>query len=250
MNALKRGFTMIELLVVIVILGILAASLFGPVTSFLNKGKLMGMMGNGRKVVQAIIAADMDGRYQGMAWPMKTSDASASEYSGTGPDMTKTFNSTADYFTQALYLSETSVTKRNRLKVLKEIEPSMIAGEGVPTATGTTIQKNNCAWNLAVNAHVAPSVAPVFITRNLNVTALLSAKGNDKTQGPDELLTAAKPFGKDGCVAIYKDGAGKMFAAADLYPEAMLTGLGNESLQTFGQEEGAQFGYLDTTTSN
>lgn len=231
----KRGFTMIELLVVIVIIGILATSLFGPVTNFLLQGKLTGMMGNGRKVVQAIIAADMSGRYAGVAWPAGENADYSDSYSGTGPNMYQDFNSTAAYFKEALYVSEQDVTKRNRLKVLKDIEPAMIAGEGIPTASGTTLEDRNCAWILAKNTRELPASAPVFATQNVSGTALTSATGNDNTTDVETLLTTARPFGRDGCVLIYKDGSGKKFGADEVYPSAMLEALGSGKLGDYKQ---------------
>lgn len=245
----KRGFTMIELLVVIVIIGILATSLFGPVTNFLLQGKLTGMMGNGRKVVQAIIAADMSGRYEGLAWPASENADLQEDGNQEGPKMNQDFNSTAAYFQEALYVSQQDVTKRNRLKVLKDIEPAMIAGEGVPAASSTTLDDRNCAWILAKNTREIPASAPVFATKNVNGQALASATGNDSTTDVETLLTTSRPFGRDGCVLIYKDGSGKKFGADEVYPKAMVESLGSGKLSDYKQGDDA-FTFMQSGTGS
>lgn len=246
----KQGFTMIELLVVIVIIGILATSLFGPVTNFLLQGNLTGMMGNGRKVVQAIIAADMSGRYEGLAWPAdENSKLNEGGDKPTGPDMYQNFTSTDAYFQEALYVKESDVTKRNRLKVLKDIEPSMIAGQGVPTASGTTLNDKNCAWILAKNTAEAPAAAPIFATRNVVGSQLVGAAGNDTSTDVETLLNTSKPFGRTGCVLIYKDGSGKKFSADEVFPKQMIGALGSGKLSDYKQAD-AQFQFMQSGSSN
>ena len=246
----KQGFTMIEMLVVIVIIGILAGSMFPAVAGFMLNGNLTGMMGNGRKVVQAIIAADMSGRYESIAWPSAENAENAPTEKPNGPDMYQDFSSTAKYFEEALYVKEADVTKRNRLKVLKDIEPSAIAGQGVTTASGTTINDNNCAWALAKNTSNAPAKAPVFVTRNVNVNQLVSVAGNDVSSDVDTLLNSQKPFQKDGCVIIYKDGSGKKFTADEVFPKQMIGELGTGKLNEFEQGEGNKFEFLSSGQSN
>lgn len=247
---LKQGFTMIEMLVVIVIIGILAGSLFGPVTNFMLQGELTGMMGNGRKIVQAITAADMSGRYESIAWPSAENAENAPTEKPNGPDMYQDFTSTAKYFEEALYVKEADVTRRNRLKVLKDIEPSTIAGKGVTTASGTTINDNNCAWALAKNTSNAPALAPVFVTRNVNTSQLVSVAGNDVASDVETLLNSQKPFQKDGCVLIYKDGSGKKFAADEVFPKNMIGSLGTGKLNEFEQGEGNKFEFLKSGNAN
>ncbi len=241
----KQGFTMIELLVVIVIIGILATSLFGPVTNFLLQGNLTGMMGNGRKVVQAIIAADMSELYSGLAWPSTSGNEDMKPEGYDGPDVYKGFSSTADYFTEALYMKQSNVQTRNRGKMLKDVEPSMIAGQGVPAASGTTIAENNCAWVIAANTREVPSSAPIFVTRNVIGTALVNLAGNDGSDKSETVLNTQKPFGREGCVLIYKDGSGKKFASDEIRGRLMVGSLGTGKLADF-TGEGDAFKFLQS----
>lgn len=249
-KAFRQGFTMIELLVVIVIIGILATSLFGPVQNFLLEGNLTGMLGNGRKVVQAIQAANMSGRYEGLAFPADENADSAPSEKPTGPDMYQKFSSTAKYFEEALYVKETDVTKRDRLKVLKGIEPAMIAGQGVPVASGTSIDEKNCAWILAKNIGNASDAAPIFCTRNVIGTQLEKLAGNDTSADYETLLNNQKPFQRNGCVILYKNGSGMKFTAEKVLAKEMIGALGTGKLNEYEQGDGNKFQFMQGSSSN
>ncbi len=244
----KQGFTLIELLVVIVIIGILAGALFGPITGALASARRSGMMNVGRHIVQAIITADATGRYRGYAWPADSNG----EYDGdkpTGPDLYQAFSSTADYFTEALYMEETDTNRRNRLKVLQEIEPADLVADGYTEATGTTITDRNCAWTIASNAGRAAGTTPVLISRNINGSTFAGTAGNDTGADYDTLLTDNQPFGKDGCVLIYRDGSGRDFDAAGVLMRDMVSGLGNGKLTDI-EQDGNAFKFLETGSGN
>ena len=244
----KQGFTLIELLVVIVIIGILAGSLFGPITGALASARRSGMAQTGRHIVQAIITADQTGVYRGYAWP---SDAAAN-YGGSkpsnGPDMFRTFSSTEDYFTEALFMSQTDPEQRERKKVLKEIEPSDLVAEGYYEATGTTINQENCAWVIAKNVRQAPGNTPVLISRNFNCTNLINTAGDDVSADYSTLLTTNEPFGQDGCVLIYKDGSAADFAGGDVIMRDIVPGRGSGKLSDIKQGDHT-FAFLEGGSS-
>lgn len=239
---LKKGFTMIELLVVIVIIGVLSASLFPAVSSFMLKGKLTGMAGKAGKIVKAMVQAETDETYAGRVWPSDTVEETEDEDTN-GPKMSRTFTSTADYFTEALYVKETNPKTRENKKVLKGVDPSDIAGEGVPAASGTQIKEANCAWILAKNTSGVPEKTPVLVTRNVDTQVLVGLAGNDTSTDYEKLLSAKKPFEKDGCVIAYKDSSTKTFTSGDVKAKGMLPGLGPSKLSDF-EANGNKFDFL------
>ncbi len=243
----KQGFTMIELLVVIVIIGILAASLFPSVSGMMLNGKLTGMAGNGRKIHMAIMQADTQGRYAGLVWPSDVDRSDMKPDGYTGPDVYKTFSTTADYFQEMLYMNAPDAKTQERMKVLKGIEPSTLVGDGVPVASGKTINDNNCAWIIASNTREAPEGAPVLCTRNIVGDQLVSLAGNDNSDKLETLLSTQQPFGRQGCVIVYKGGAAKTFTSDSVYGSSLVPGLATGKLSDY-EEEGNVFKFLQSSS--
>ena len=180
----------------------------------------------GQQLVRAIIAADNSGRYRGYAWP---SDA-AGRYDGTkpsnGPNMYQSFESTADYFSEALYLNAPNDEQRARKCVLKDCSKDDISFGEV-----------DCAWYIAANVRQAASNTPVLVSRNVNVDVLCNTSGDNASVGADELLLDIPPFGKDVCVIVYKDGSVRAFAAVDVKMPNLVPGLGSSKLSDIRQGE-------------
>lgn len=193
------------------------------------------MAESGQRIVQDIITAETSKRYMRVAWP---SDE-AGRYSGykpaNGPDMYQSFASTADYFTEALYLEETDAERRARLKVLQGIQPADLVADGYEEATGSTIYNGNCAWRIALNARRAPGKTPVLVSRNVNVEVLCNTPVNDISVGADELLLDIPPFGKSGCVIVYRDGSVQTFSADEIGMPSLVPLGGNGKLSDIMQ---------------
>lgn len=184
------------------------------------------MAESGRHIVQSIIVADSQGAYRGYAWP---SDA-AGRYDGTkpsnGPNMYQSFESTADYFSEALYLNAPNDEQRAKKCVLKDCSKDDISFGEV-----------DCAWYIAANVRQAASNTPVLVSRNVNVDVLCNTSGDNASVGAEELLEDVPPFGKEGCVIVYKDGSVRAFAAVDVKMPNLVPGLGSSKLSDIRQGE-------------
>ena len=234
---------MIGLLVVVVFIGPRPAPLSAPPPGALPPARRSGMARTGQHIVQQMIAAESSKRYGMYVWP-STAQSSSTTTNTSGPNMNQTFNSTADYFTEALYMKETDADKRNRLKVLQGIEPNDLVAEGYTAASGTTIESENCAWVIAANARRAPGKAPVLISRNFNCSTFVGAAYDDVGQDYTTLLTEDEPFGQDGCVVVYRDGSAADFAAADVLMSAIVP-LGGSGKLSDIEQGGEEFKYLE-----
>lgn len=63
-NKKKKGFTLIEMVAVVAIIGILAAILVPKITGYMNEAKKTGVIDQARKITQAYETAKMKGKDQ------------------------------------------------------------------------------------------------------------------------------------------------------------------------------------------
>lgn len=180
----------------------------------------------GQQLVRAIIAADNSRRYRGYAWPSDAAGRYANAASSNGPNMHQSFETTKDYFTEALYLNAPDEERRARLCALANCSKADISFEEV-----------DCIWRIATNARRVPGKTPVLVSNNVNVEVLCNTPGDDASVGADELLLDIPPFGKDVCVIVYKDGSVRAFAAVDVKMPNLVPGLGSSKLSDIRQGE-------------
>ena len=172
-----KGFTLVELLVVIGILGILMASLFPAISSAMLNAKTTAMASNGRKLHQAITLANTSRETAGKGttvWPKTQKDEGAGDASGEQDIGDMSFSSTTEWFKKLFDMDNYGSTDRHA--EVEDLDLNVLSGSGVPSVTGKTLEPKNIAWVAVANIQDGiPDCSPVFVTRNVDYKTLDSS---------------------------------------------------------------------------
>ena len=213
MNKNNKGFTLVELLVVIGILGILMGALFPAISSAMVKANLSACGMRGRNLFVAITAANTEREALGLGnvWPKTQAEENAD--AATDP-LSGGVSSAQDYFTYLFDMQNISDSAKWK-PYISGVDISVLSGAGVPNSPNgaTKIDAKNCLWNVAANiTDEIPDVFPVLFSRNLPASQLQSyatqydGGAQELTLGKQGGATYDTPFGNKAFVLIRKGG--------------------------------------------
>jgi prepilin-type N-terminal cleavage/methylation domain-containing protein len=136
----QKGFTLVEMLVVIAIIAILAAALFPAIQSAIDQARATAMKNKGRGVWVAIISSNMEREplEKGPLWPYEFKLPVAQGGEG------QTYTGAAEYFKKLME------GDRPEDQLVTDLKPEMLAASGFPSAgSASALGANNVAWRVA-----------------------------------------------------------------------------------------------------
>ena len=205
MKNLSKGFTLVELLVVIGILGILMGALFPAISAAMIKANISACSMRGRNLFVAITSANTEREAAGLGsvWP-RTQGADSS---GGEQDISeKSYSSAYQYFND-LFDVKNMKNADSWSPYVTGVDLGCLSGAGVnPVQAGNELKAENVGWCVGANVQDnMEDIVPILVSRNVECSSLRKKyeSGNEKMEFSS---TYSTPFAKKAFVMIRKGG--------------------------------------------